>query len=85
MAVRTVGRVAFPPIQAGEDENANEARYRAAVDQAMGTLVLNDFNLDGRLSQIEEGGLVGGGSPNLDGGKPDSNYGGISAIDGGVP
>jgi hypothetical protein len=26
-----------------------------------------------------------GGSPNLDGGKPDSNYGGISPIDGGTP
>jgi len=27
----------------------------------------------------------GGGSPNLDGGTPSSNYGGITAIDGGTP
>jgi hypothetical protein len=27
----------------------------------------------------------GGGSPNLDGGTPTSNYGGITAIDGGSP
>jgi hypothetical protein len=27
----------------------------------------------------------GGGSPNLDGGTPTSNYGGITAIDGGTP
>ena len=84
MTVRTIGRVAFPPIQAGEDEHANEARYRAAVDQALATLVLNDFSLDGRLADIEATGL-GGGSPNLDGGRPDSNFGGITAIEGGSP
>ena len=31
------------------------------------------------------GGGGGGGSPNLDGGTPSSNYGGITAIDGGTP
>jgi hypothetical protein len=29
--------------------------------------------------------VSGGGSPNLDGGTPSSNYGGITAIDGGTP
>jgi len=36
----------------------------------------------------EQLGLLGsaaGGSPNLDGGVPDSNYGAVSPLDGGIP
>ena len=39
----------------------------------------------GTLSWITQSGGGGGGSPNLDGGTPTSNYGGITAIDGGTP
>jgi hypothetical protein len=38
---------------------------------------------DGTWATPSGGG--GGGSPNLDGGTPTSNYGGITAIDGGTP
>jgi hypothetical protein len=38
----------------------------------------------GTLSWVSQSG-GGGGSPNLDGGIPSSNYGGITAIDGGTP
>jgi hypothetical protein len=41
-------------------------------------------NAAGTLSWVANG-SGGGGSPNLDGGTPTSNYGGITAIDGGVP
>jgi hypothetical protein len=41
-------------------------------------------NGSGTLSWITQSG-GGSGSPNLDGGTPTSNYGGITAIDGGVP
>jgi len=40
-------------------------------------------NGSGTLSWATQTG--GGGSPNLDGGTPSSNYGGITAIDGGTP
>jgi len=40
-------------------------------------------NGSGTLSWVTQSG--GGGSPNLDGGIPSSNYGGITAIDGGTP
>ena len=40
-------------------------------------------NGSGTLSWVTQTG--GGGSPNLDGGIPSSNYGGITAIDGGSP
>jgi hypothetical protein len=40
-------------------------------------------NGSGTLSWVTQTG--GGGSPNLDGGVPSSNYGGITAIDGGTP
>ena len=43
------------------------------------TFVGNTLN----IPQYSGGG--GGGSPNLDGGTPTSNYGGITAIDGGTP
>jgi len=33
----------------------------------------------------EQLGTLTGGSPNLDGGVPDSNYGGVTALDGGIP
>jgi hypothetical protein len=39
----------------------------------------------GTLSWVTQSGGGGGGSPNLDGGTPTSNYGGITAIDGGTP
>jgi hypothetical protein len=39
----------------------------------------------GTLSWVTQSGGGGGGSPNLDGGTPTSNYGGITAIDGGSP
>jgi len=39
----------------------------------------------GTLSWATASGGGGGGSPNLDGGTPTSNYGGITAIDGGTP
>jgi hypothetical protein len=41
-------------------------------------------NGSGTLSWVTQSG-GGGGSPNLDGGIPSSNYGGITAIDGGTP
>jgi len=41
-------------------------------------------NAAGTLSWVANG-SGGGGSPNLDGGTPTSNYGGITAIDGGSP
>jgi hypothetical protein len=41
-------------------------------------------NGSGTLSWVTQSG-GGGGSPNLDGGIPSSNYGGITAIDGGSP
>ena len=41
-------------------------------------------NGSGTLSWVTQSG-GGGGSPNLDGGTPTSNYGGITAIDGGSP
>jgi hypothetical protein len=37
------------------------------------------------VTQTSGGGGGSGGSPNLDGGIPSSNYGGITAIDGGTP
>jgi hypothetical protein len=40
---------------------------------------------DGTWAVPAGGGGGGGGSPNLDGGTPTSNYGGITAIDGGTP
>ena len=39
----------------------------------------------GTLAWVTQSGGGGGGSPNLDGGTPTSNYGGITAIDGGTP
>ena len=42
-------------------------------------------NGSGTLLWTTPSGGGGGGSPNLDGGTPTSNYGGITAIDGGTP
>jgi len=85
MTVRNVGTVGFAPDIEGEDAVRNEERYRAAVDNAFVNLSINDANLDNRVTRIEVIGLALGGSPNLDGGRPDSNYGGINAIFGGTP
>ena len=52
-----------------------------------GTGVAEEISVAGGLTL--SGGVLtatgGGGSPNLDGGTPTSNYGGITAIDGGTP
>jgi len=53
-----------------------------SLNQVLGT------NGSGRLiwiTQTSGGGGGSGGSPNLDGGIPSSNYGGITPIDGGTP
>lgn len=42
-------------------------------------------NGSGTLVWVTQSGGGGGGSPNLDGGIPSSNYGGITAINGGTP
>lgn len=48
-------------------------RYRAAM--------AGDTLCDGTGNPVGGGGVAG----NMDGGQPDSQYGGIPAIDGGVP
>ena len=53
-----------------------------------GTGVAEEISVAGSLTL--SGGVLtgtggGSGSPNLDGGTPTSNYGGITAIDGGTP
>jgi hypothetical protein len=52
-----------------------------------GTGVAEEISVAGSLTL--SGGVLtgtgGGGSPNLDGGTPTSNFGGITAIDGGTP
>jgi len=50
-----------------------------------GTGAVEEISIAGSLT-LSGGVLTGSsGSPNLDGGTPTSNYGGITAIDGGTP
>jgi hypothetical protein len=50
-----------------------------------GTGAVEEISIAGSLT-LSGGVLTGSsGSPNLDGGTPTSNYGGITAIDGGSP
>jgi hypothetical protein len=53
-----------------------------SIDGAYAQVLSTDGS--GTLSWITQSG-GGGGSPNLDGGTPTSNYGGITAINGGTP
>jgi hypothetical protein len=57
------------------EQEGTAARAIAAGDQIALTITVKT------ITDIES--LLAGTSPNLDGGKPDSNYGGIPAIDGG--
>ena len=49
-------------------------------------LLIEDSAASNAKKRVQIANLPGGaGSPNLDGGEPDTNYGGIAAIDGGTP
>lgn len=82
MADRTNFR-SFDPAPAGEAFLNNERRFRALIEEAFSVV---DLTIDEFNSIVSDGGGLGGCCGNIDGGRPDSIFGGIFCpVDGGTP